>query len=153
MKHWSCRSIMHQSIPPALSTPAPATAGHLPVLSVPGLGHLQILHRPVAEHLPTVGPFSSFWQARGFLSDQNITTQPFTGKNADLLICQGQEKIEEGCKGMFSILCTHFSIAYQNYIAKLELSMWINVFWLLNQISVDIIWRTSFHIYKAIHNV
>ena len=26
-------------------------------------------------------------------------------------------------------------------------------FWLLNQISVDIIWRTSFHIYKTIHNI
>ena len=31
--------------------------------------------------------------------------------------------------------------------------MWINVFWLLNQISVDIIWRTSFHIYTTIHNI
>ena len=28
-----------------------------------------------------------------------------------------------------------------------ELSTWINVFWLVIQISVDIIWRTSFHIY------
>ena len=35
----------------------------------------------------------------------------------------------------------------------LELSMWINVIWLLNQISVDIIWWTSFRIYKTIHNI
>ena len=42
-------------------------------------------------------------------SYQNITTQRILlGGKADWLICQGQEKIEEGCKGMFLILCTHF---------------------------------------------
>ena len=37
---------MHQSIPPAPNPPPPppATAQHLPALSVPGVGHLQILH-------------------------------------------------------------------------------------------------------------
>ena len=46
--------------------------------------------------------------------DQNITTQRILlGKKTDRLICQGQEKIEEGCKGMFLILCVHFFIAYQ----------------------------------------
>ena len=30
---------------------------------------------------------------------------------ADWLICPGREKIEEVCKGMFSILCMHFFIA------------------------------------------
>ena len=36
---------MYQSIPSAPSPPpAQATAGHLPALSVPGVGHLQILH-------------------------------------------------------------------------------------------------------------
>ena len=47
---------MHQSIPPApspLSSPR-ATAGHLPVLSVPGVEHLQILHCPGAGHLLTL---------------------------------------------------------------------------------------------------
>ena len=34
-------------------------------------------------------------------------------KQDDWLICQGREKIEEDCKGMFSILCMHFFIAYQ----------------------------------------
>ena len=34
-------------------------------------------------------------------------------KKADWLICQGREKIEEGCKGMFLILSMHFFIAYQ----------------------------------------
>ena len=35
-------------------------------------------------------------------SYQNITTQRILlGGKADWLTCQGQEKIEEGCKGMF----------------------------------------------------
>ena len=44
----------------------------------------------------------------------NITTQRILlEKQADWLIGQGREKIEEVCKGMFSILCIHFFIAYQ----------------------------------------
>ena len=38
--------VMHQSIPASTSNPPPlprASAGHLPALSVPGVGHLQIL--------------------------------------------------------------------------------------------------------------
>ena len=47
-------------------------------------------------------------------SYQNITTQRILlGGKADWLTRQGQEKIEEGCKGMFLILCMHFFIAYQ----------------------------------------
>ena len=54
-------SVLHQSIPPAPTPPTPqTTAGHLPALSVPGLGHWQILHCPGAGHLPTPGPFPSF---------------------------------------------------------------------------------------------
>ena len=48
---------MHQSIPPALSTAPPprrATLGHLPAMSVLGVGRLQILHCP--------GPFPSWVQ-------------------------------------------------------------------------------------------
>ena len=37
------------------------------------------------------------------------------------LICQGQEKIEEGCKGTFAILRMHFFIAYLIW-AQLELT-------------------------------
>ena len=113
----SYHRLMHQSIPPAPSPPAPpwATTGHSPALSVPGVGHLQILHYPGAGHLPTPGPFPSVWHAGGFLSEYNYT-EGLTGKKADWLICQEQ-----------------------NYIPKLELSMWIKVFWLLNQVSVDII--------------
>ena len=99
--------------PPHHPPPPPgATAGHLPALSVLGVGHLQILHCPETGHLPTPGSFPSFSQARSFLSEYNYT-QGFTGKKADWLICQGQEQIEEGCKGMFSLLGMHFFIAYQ----------------------------------------
>ena len=66
--------LMHQSIPPAPSPPPPwTTTGHSPALSVPGVGHLQILHCSGAGHLPTPGPFPSFCTHAVFY--QNITTQ------------------------------------------------------------------------------
>ena len=56
------------------------------------------------------------------VSYQNITTQRILPeKKADWLICQGQEKIKEGCKGMFLILCMHFFIAYQARITYSEI--------------------------------
>ena len=93
---------------PQAPPPPGATAGHLPALSVPEVGHLQIVRYP--------GP--GICQPRASdthtVSCQNITTQRiFLEKQADWLICQGLEKIEEVCKGMFSILCKHFFIAYQ----------------------------------------
>ena len=54
------RNLMHQSIAAAPSSPPPATADHLPALSVPWVGHLQILCCPGTGHLPTPGPFPSF---------------------------------------------------------------------------------------------
>ena len=43
-------------MPSAPPPPNPrATAGHLPALSVLGVGNLQILHCPGARHLPTPG--------------------------------------------------------------------------------------------------
>ena len=64
------------------------------------------------------GICQSLGQPRAFdthaVSYQNITTQRILlEKQADWLICQGQEKIEEVCKGIFLILCMHFFIAYQ----------------------------------------
>ena len=127
---------MHQSIPPAPSPPA--IAGHLPALSFPGVGHLQILHCPGAGHLPTPGPFPSFWHARGFLSEYNYT-EGFTGKKSRLahlsrtgIHCRGllRHVLDFTCMYVF-LHC----LSSQNYVAKLELSMWIKVFWLLNQIS------------------
>ena len=91
--------------------PPRATAGHLPVLSVPGVGHLQILCCPGAGHLPTPGPFLSFWHAGGFLSENNYT-EDFTGKESRLAHLSKTGKIEEVCKGMFLILCMHFFIVF-----------------------------------------
>ena len=52
------------------------------------------------------------------VSYQNITTQRILlEKQTYWLICQGKEEIEEGCKGMFSILCMHFFNVYQARIA------------------------------------
>ena len=74
------------------------------------------------------------------VSYQNITTQMILlkKKQADWLICQGREQIEDVSKGIFSILCLHFFIAYE-----LELHSEVGsyqrestFFWLLNQISV-----------------
>ena len=62
------------------------------------------------------------------VSYQNITTQSILlEKQADWLICQGWEKIEEVCKGMFSILCMHFFIAYQARITNERNSRAIDV--------------------------
>ena len=48
------------------------------------------------------------------VSYQNITTQRILlGKKTGWLICQGEEKIDEGCKGVFLILYVHFFTAYQ----------------------------------------
>ena len=92
-----------------------ATVGHLPTLSVPGVGHLKILHCPGAGHLPTAGPFPNFWHVHSFLSEYNYT-EGFTGKKSRLAHLSRKGIIEGGCKGMFSILCMHFFIAYQTRI-------------------------------------
>ena len=51
-----------------------ATAGHLPTLSVLGVGHLQIFHRPGAGHLPTPGANPELSNTHT-VSYQNVTTQ------------------------------------------------------------------------------
>ena len=67
---------------------------------------------PGVGHLPTQGDSRTF--GTHVVSYLNITTQKILlEKQADWLICQGREKIVEGFKGMFSILCMHFFIAYQ----------------------------------------
>ena len=104
----SVNSSCAQTPPP----PSPATAGHFPALLVPGWG--------ICKCCAAQGPgiCQPRGQSRGIdmqaVSYQNITTQRISlGKKEDWLVCQGQEKIEEGCKGMFLILCMHFFIANQ----------------------------------------
>ena len=79
--------MMHQSIlaAPSRRPPSPLLVycRAFSALSVPGVGHLQILRCPEASHLPTVGPTPSFWHARGFLSEYNYT-KDFTWKTSRL---------------------------------------------------------------------
>ena len=116
--------------------------------SVPGVGHLQILPCPGAGHLPT----PSFSHARGFLSEFSYT-QDFTWKASRLAHFKAGKKLKRFVKA-----CSRFYACISSLLIKpelhsetRELSTWINVFLLLNQVSLDIIWRTSFHIYKTIH--
>ena len=108
---------MQQSIPAVPSPPPPtrATAGYLPALSLPGVGHLKILRCPAPGHLPT----PSFWHARGFLSEY-WTTQK---------ICQGWEKLKRFVKA-----CSRFYACISSLLIKPELHSetrelwtWINV--------------------------
>ena len=91
--------------------PPPPPSSNLPALSVPGWG--------ICKFCAARGPgiCQPQGQTQAFdthaVSYQNITTlRILLGKHADWLICRGQEKIEEVCKGMFSMLCMHFFIAY-----------------------------------------
>ena len=100
---------MHQSISAAPSPPPHGLLwGICPPCQSRGCG--------ICKCCAARGP--GICQPRAFdthaVSYQNITTQRILlEKQADWLICQGREKIEEVCKGMFSILCMHFFIAYQ----------------------------------------
>ena len=127
------------------------------------VGHLQILHCPGAGHLPTLGPFSSFWQACSSLAIRIIKVhRRFYWKKNRLGHLSRTGINWRGWKRhaldfMPAFLPAFLLLAYQARITQRnqELSMWINVFRLLNQISVDInIWRsTSYHVHKTIHNI
>ena len=108
------RWIMHQSIPAAPSPPPGLLRGIFPPCQSRGWG--------ICQFYPARGP--GICQPRGqhrtfdthSVSYQQYNyTEDFTGweKQADWIMCQGQEKIEEVCKGMFSILYMHFFIASQ----------------------------------------
>ena len=124
-----------------------ARIGHLLALSIPGVGHLQILRCAGAGHLPT----PNFWHARGFLSEYNYT-EDFTGKTSSSV--KDRKKLKRFIKA-----CFRFYACISSLLIKPELHSEIGSyrresksFGLLNQISLDVIWRTSFHIYKTIHN-
>ena len=109
--------------------PRRATEGHLHALSVPGVGHLQILHCAGAGHSPTPGPFPRFWHARGFLSEYDYT-EGFTGKKSRLAHLSRTGINWRGLERHVLDFMHAFlhCLSSQNYIAKLELLMWINVF-------------------------
>ena len=75
---------MHQSIPGAPPPPPGLLRGICPSCQSQGWG--------ICKFCAARGPFLSFWHARGFLSENNYTTD-FTGKESSWLICQRQEKL------------------------------------------------------------
>ena len=106
------RIVMHQSIPAAPSLKPPPPPGLLRGICPP----CQSRGWGVCKFCAARGP--GICQPRAFdthaVSCQNTTAQRILlEKLGDWLICQGQETIEEVCKGMFSILCMHVFIAYQ----------------------------------------
>ena len=150
--------LLHPSIPPAPTPPPPplpprATARYLPALSVSEVGHLQIL----------LCPGSGICQPRGHsrafdthaVSYQNITTQRvlLEKKQIDSSV-KDRNKLKRVVKA-----CSQFYACISLLLMKSNLHSEIGAidvnqrFLLLNQISVDIKLRTSFHMYKTIHNV
>ena len=102
-------SVLYQSIP-AKRSPPRGYCGAFARLVSPGGGAFAALPGGRAFANPGANP-ELLTRTRFPI---NITTQRILPeKQADWLICQGREKIEEVCKGMFSILCMHFFIAYQ----------------------------------------
>ena len=109
-------------------------------------------------HLRAPGPFPSFRHARGLLSEYNYT-EDFTGKESRLAHLSRTWKNWRGLERHVLDFMHAFlhCLSSQNYRAKsgaIDVNHRFLVYgscWLLNQISVEIIWKTSFHIYKTIH--
>ena len=125
-------------------SPPPGYSGAFTRLVSPGVGHLKHFFFSRGQDIwqPRGQPRAfDTHAARGFLSEYNYK-EDFTGKTSRLAHLSRTGKIEEVCKGMFSILCLHFLIAYQARITQRNAGA-IDVnqrfFWLLNQVSLDII--------------
>ena len=109
-------------------------------------------------HLRAPGPFPSFRHARGLLSEYNYT-EDFTGKESRLAYLSRTWINWRGLERHVLDFMHAFlhCLSSQNYRAKsgaIDVNHRFLVYgscWLLNQISVEIIWKTSFHIYKTIH--
>ena len=151
-----CNTADRVSLPPP---PPWAIVGRLLTLSVPGEGHLQILLCPGARHLPTPGLFPSFWHAHGFFSEYNYT-EDFTGNDKHIgSSVKERKKLKRVVKACSRFYACIFSLLIKpesdGEIASYhDVNQCSLVKPKLNRISVDIIWRTSFHIYKTIrHNI
>ena len=114
----------------------------------------RVMHRSIpAAHSPR-GP--GICKPRGYsrafdthaVSYQNITTQKVLLEKKQIgSSVKDRNKLKRVVKA-----CSRFYACISSLLIKpelhsetRELSTWINVFWLVNQISVDIIWRISFH--------
>ena len=93
-----------------------ATAWHLPALSIPGVGNLQILCCPGTGYLPTPRLFQSFWHVRSFLSEYNYTDD-FTGKTSILAyLSMTGKKLKRVVKA-----CSRFYACISSMLIKQEL--------------------------------
>ena len=143
---------MHQSIPAAPSAPPPPHPGLLRGICPP----CQFRGWGICKFSAVRGPgiCQPRGQPRAFdthaISYQNIPTQRILmEKQADWLICQAEGKIVKAC--------SRFDACISSLLIKPELHSKIGSYWrkstffsLLNQTSLDIIWRTFFHTYKTI---
>ena len=121
--------------PPALF-PFRATAGHLPALSVPGVGHLQILHCPGDGFLPTRGHSRAF--DTHTVSIQNITTQKVLLEKKQIgSSVKDRNKLKRVVKAFSRFYaCISSLLHYTAQTGAIDVNQ---RFWLLNQISVDMI--------------
>ena len=133
---------MHQSIPPAPSPPppppTPGYCGGFARLVRPRGGAFANFSLPRGRAFASPGAIPELSNTNA-VSYQNITTKRVLPEKKRIgSSVKDRNKLKRVVKA-FSLFL--HCLSSQNDIAKLELSMWINVFWLLNQISVDIIWR------------
>ena len=116
--------------------PFRAIAGHLPALSVPGVGHLQILHCPEDGLLPTRGHSRAF--DTHTVSYQNITTQKVLLEKKQIgSSVKDRNELKRVVKAF-----SRFYARISSLLHYIEQTGAIDVnqrFWLLNQISVDMI--------------
>ena len=98
---------MHQSIPAAPSPPTPPPPpGLLRGICQPcrswgwGISKVRVVQAP-----GICQPQAFDAHAVSYQNNIMTTQRILLGKKANWLICQGQEKIEEGCKGMFFFVC------------------------------------------------
>ena len=147
---------MHQSIPAVLRSPL-LLRGICPPCQSLGWGLCKFSS---ARGLDICQPrgFSQAFDTH-IVSYWNITTQRgFYKKNKHIgLFLKDRKQLKRFVKARLSlILCMYFFNAYQARFTRWnqDMNQRFSVMLKLNQISVDIIWRTSFHIYKTIrHNI
>ena len=138
---------MHQSIPAA---PSPLPSGYCGAFSRLFSPGGRVFAKFCAFRGPGICPPRRYYRAfdTHAVSYQNITTQRLSlEKKADWLICQGQVVVK-ACSRFYACISS-LLIKPELHSETRELSTWINYFWLVNQISVDIIWRIPFHIHKT----
>ena len=114
-----CRSVNSSCAQPPSPLP-PATLGHLPTLSVLGVGHLQIL---CAAQGPGIGQPQTF-DTHSFLSAYNYT-EDFTGKTSRLAhLSRTRKKLKRFVKA-----CSRFYACISSLLIKPELHSEMGIYW------------------------